>query len=62
MRSRYALAVLLIGAALAGWRLPGLAQQPPLAPVRDSGQTVTPAFEGWYANPDGTFSLPDGLA
>lgn len=27
---------------------------------KDSGQTVTPAFEGWYKNPDGTFSISFG--
>jgi hypothetical protein len=32
----------------------------PLAPGRASGQTVTPAFEGWYRNPDGTYSLSFG--
>ncbi len=26
----------------------------------DAGQSVTPAFEGWYPNPDGTFSLSFG--
>ena len=26
-------------------------------PVRESGQSVTGAFEGWYQNPDGTYSL-----
>ena len=31
-----------------------------LAPARPSGQTVTPAYEGWYRNPDGTFSLSFG--
>jgi hypothetical protein len=25
-----------------------------------SGQTVTPAFEGWYQNPDGTYSIVFG--
>ena len=34
-----------------------LAQPMPTGPVRDSGQTVTPAFEGWFPNPDGTFSI-----
>jgi hypothetical protein len=29
----------------------------PLEPARKSGASVTPAFEGWYENPDGTFSL-----
>ena len=44
----------LAGAASAG------AQTVPLAPLRESGQTVTPAFEGWYRNPDGSFSLSFG--
>jgi hypothetical protein len=26
-------------------------------PVRETGQSVTGAFEGWYQNPDGTYSL-----
>ena len=33
------------------------AQYVPMGPLHDSGQTVTPAFEGWFANPDGTFSI-----
>ena len=32
----------------------------PLAPIRERGQSVTPVFEGWYRNPDGTFSLSFG--
>jgi hypothetical protein len=31
-----------------------LAQSPPL---HDSGQSVTPAFEGWFPNPDGSVSI-----
>ena len=31
--------------------------QLPLEPARDSGQSVTPAYEGWFKNPDGTLSL-----
>jgi len=31
-----------------------LAQTPPL---HDSGQSVTPAFEGWFPNSDGSFSI-----
>lgn len=34
--------------------------QLPLAPVTPSGGTATPAFEGWYKNPDGSFSLSFG--
>jgi hypothetical protein len=31
------------------------------APIHhDSGQSITPSFEGWYKNPDGTFSLSFG--
>jgi hypothetical protein len=36
------------------------AQPVPLAPTSASGQSVTPAFEGWYRNADGTFSLSFG--
>lgn len=36
------------------------AQNQPLAPVRESGQTVSPVFEGWYKNPDGTISISFG--
>jgi hypothetical protein len=28
--------------------------------IHRSGQTVTPSFDGWYRNPDGTFSLVFG--
>lgn len=29
----------------------------PVQPPHDSGQGVSPAFEGWFANPDGSFSI-----
>ena len=29
-------------------------------PVRDSGQTTTPVYEGWYQNADGTLTLSWG--
>ena len=32
-------------------------EQLTLQPPHDSGQSVTPAFEGWFANSDGTFSI-----
>ena len=46
-------------ALVAGIALPltASARQLPLAPPRDSGQSVTAAFEGWYQNPDGSFTL-----
>jgi len=32
-------------------------QRLPFEPLHDSGQSVTPAYEGWFRNPDGSFSL-----
>ena len=43
--------IVLLSAALFG------AEQLPLEPKHDSGQSVTGAFEGWYKNPDGTFNI-----
>lgn len=46
--------------ALALTMLVGHAQQPqplPMSPARERGASVTPAFEGWYKNDDGSFSL-----
>jgi len=34
--------------------------QLPLSPDSAAGQTVTPVFEGWYINPDGTRSIVFG--
>ncbi len=48
----FAVAILGLQSSAAG--------QLPLAPGQDRGRTVTPAFEGWYQNPDGTFSLSFG--
>jgi hypothetical protein len=47
--------IFLTGLALlgAGWAQPSL----PFEPTHDSGQSITGAFEGWFPNPDGTFSL-----
>src|SRR3954471_23336636 len=49
------LRLLLSAALLAGYLNAQL--QVPLEPIRDSGQGVTGAFEGWFPNADGTFSL-----
>lgn len=35
-------------------------KQVPLERPKESGQTVTPAFEGWWQNPDGTYNLMFG--
>ena len=50
-QTRQKLVLLLAGVAL-------LAQDQKLVePAHDSGQSITGAFEGWFANDDGTFSL-----
>lgn len=56
------LAVASLGAvvAVASWSLVGAGQpaaQLPLEPVRDSGQSITGAYEGWYRNPDGSSTM-----
>src|ERR1700721_157502 len=43
--------IALGSSALAG------AQSLPLEPRHDTGQSVTGAFEGWFRNQDGTFSI-----
>lgn len=47
-------------ALLAAAMMPPALAQLPLSSVKSSSQTVTPSFEGWYRNPDGTFSLSFG--
>jgi hypothetical protein len=37
--------------------VPAFARQLPLQPAREAGQSVIAAFEGWYQNPDGTYTL-----
>ena len=54
-----AAALSIVGA----WGLVARAQNPqnpvrlPLEPTRESGQGISPAYEGWYKNADGTFTL-----
>ena len=33
------------------------AQQLPLEPAHESGQSITGAFEGWFPNPDGSLNI-----
>ena len=47
-------------AALAAAAAPMKGGQLPLSVAKATGQTVTPAFEGWYRNPDGSFSVSFG--
>ncbi len=50
------LAVALVAVAcMAGSAV--LAQQLAMEPLKDSGSNIYPAYEGWYKNDDGTFTL-----
>ena len=60
MTLRLRLCIVTGGALFLPVAPPAAAQAVPLAPLRDSGQSVTPVFEGWYRNPDGSFSLSFG--
>jgi hypothetical protein len=46
---------------VASWVVAAAGQRPqpnlPLDPPRERGASITPAYEGWYANPDGSFSM-----
>ncbi len=59
MRTRWALAVLAVTAASTGGTAI-FAGQLPMEPVPRSGGGVTPVFEGWYVNADGTRTLSFG--
>jgi hypothetical protein len=50
----YLVPALLLCASASAWAQP---QQVRVEPEHNSGQSVTGAFEGWFANSDGTFSL-----
>ena len=52
--------VSLMTAFIGAWVVLAAAQQPsvlPMGPQRERGASVTPAFEGWYKNDDGSFSM-----
>jgi hypothetical protein len=42
---------------LAAAVITGAAQQLPLEPIRERGQGVYPVYEGWYKNPDASFTF-----
>ena len=60
MRLQSRLTVSFVLASIAAAPVSRAAAQLPLAPVRKSGQSVTPAYEGWYRNADGSYSLSFG--
>src|SRR5687767_12963546 len=59
-RSRWALAFLTTAPLLPGGIVTAQSVELQLQPIRATGQTVTPVFEGWYKNPDGTYSISFG--
>ena len=59
-RSKTSRVLSLVSALTALSTLVAAAQQPtvlPMGPFRERGASITPAFEGWYTNDDGSFSL-----
>jgi hypothetical protein len=59
MRIRPAVAGAGLVLLLAGFTLPARGQLP-VSSLSASGQSVSPVFEGWYPNANGTFSLSFG--
>ena len=63
LRSKSITAAACVAGAVAGWMLVASAQAPvnapqlPFEPPKERGDSVTGAFEGWYKNADGTFTL-----
>ena len=59
-RSKSLRAAAIVVAMSVGGAFVAAGQQPsvlPMGPARERGASVTPAFEGWYRNADGSFSL-----
>jgi len=57
MRSSFARAAILLLAFVCLTGVQPSAQQLAMEPLKDSGSNIYPAFEGWYKNDDGTFTL-----
>jgi hypothetical protein len=60
--ARLGTAVVLASVAIVCMALPASAQfkQLPMEPLHENGQGVTPSFEGWWQNADGTYNLMFG--
>jgi hypothetical protein len=50
-------ALAVASAVMVGAGQAGTSQGLPLEPLKERGRGVTGAFEGWYKNPDGTFTM-----
>ena len=58
---RSAVALLVAGVCVAAAAVPFARQALPLEPPKDAGMGVTPAFEGWYQNEDGSYTILVGF-
>ena len=56
---RTALALVATACLAAGTHV--AARQLAMEPLKDAGQNIYPAFEGWYQNEDGTLHAADRL-
>lgn len=62
MRLQYTMAGLGLAVLVAAPALVTAQQAPlPLGPQRAAGVGISPVYEGWYRNPDGTYSLSFGF-
>lgn len=61
-----AVAAVVLMTIVASWVVVGAGQAPrqqggnvplPLEPTRERGASITPAYEGWFANQDGSFTI-----
>ena len=50
-------AALLGGVLIAAQQAPPAGTPLPLEPSKERGSSITPAYDGWFANPDGSFSM-----
>jgi hypothetical protein len=60
MRAKPSVIAATLGVVVIGMLAVQLSAQLPLGPAKERGLGVTPAFEGWYKNADGTFTLLAG--
>jgi hypothetical protein len=51
---------LVFASCVAVFLATGVSAQLPLTSLKSSGQTVSPVYEGWYKNADGTFTMSFG--
>jgi hypothetical protein len=58
VRTLACLVIVVVGVGVAALESQSQSQDAPIP--HDSGQGVTPSFEGWYPNPDGSYSLSFG--